>query len=335
MRKLLLLFFLCLLASGLLTAQDLTITGKVLDAKTGEPLPGVSVFIKGTTKGTVTDIDGAYSIQASAGATLVYQAVGLKTQEIVVGTQSIIDINLDQDVTTLEELIVTGYRDEDKRTFAGSATAVTAEGIALVPVASIDQILQGQSPGLSISATSGQPGASAEVRIRGTGSINGRNQPLYILDGIEITAQQFGTLNPNDFERVDILRDASSSAIYGSRGTNGVIVITSKKGKAQKTQFNYNVQYGVSAPPDWRVKVLNTNQKIDLELETGIGIASSLSSEELAELRTVETDWSKEILNQSARTVNHEISAAGGNGNTTFYVSGSVFKQDEIGRAHV
>jgi TonB-linked SusC/RagA family outer membrane protein len=302
----------------------------VIDVKTGEALPGVSVSIKGTTKGTITGVDGTYSIQASSENTLLFQAIGLVSQEIIVGNQSTLDLSMTIDTTDLEEVVITGYRDEDKRTFTGSATAVTSKSIALVPVASIDQILQGQSPGLSVSATSGQPGASAQVRIRGTGSINGRNQPLYILDGIEITAQQFGTLNPNDFERIDILRDASSSAIYGSRGTNGVIVITSKRGKAQKTQFNYNVQYGVSAAPDWRVKVLNTNQKIDLELETGIGIAPFLSSEEIAELRTVETDWSEEILNQSARTINHEINATGGNGNTTFYVSGSIFKQEGV-----
>ncbi len=330
MRKLLLLFFLCLATLVSLQAQNRSISGKVTDTKTGEGVPGVSVFIENTTKGTVTDINGTYSIEAPSGATLVFQAVGLSTQKIVISTQTTLDVQMSEDNKTLDELIVTGYRDENKRTFAGSATAVDAKSISLVPVASIDQILQGQSPGLRVSATSGQPGASAQVRIRGTGSINGRNQPLYILDGIEITAQQFGTLNPNDFERIDVLRDASSSAIYGSRGTNGVIVITSKRGKAQKTQFNYNVQYGVSAAPDWRVKVLNTNQKIDLELETGIGIAPSLTSEEIAELRTVETDWASEMLNQNARTINHEISATGGNANTTFYVSGSVFKQDGV-----
>lgn len=313
-------------------AQERMLSGKITDAKTGEGIPGINIFVKGTVTGTVSDINGDYKLAVTTGMTIVFQSLGMKKQEFVLGAENTIDVKMEDEDTTLDELVITGYREEDKRTFTGSATSVTSKSISLVPVASIDQILQGQSPGLLVAANSGQPGAAAQVRIRGTGSINGRNQPLYILDGIEITAQQFGTLNPNDFERIDVLRDASSAAIYGSRGTNGVIVITSKKGKAQKTQFNYTVQYGVSAAPDWKVGLLNTAQKIDLELETGIGIAPSLTEAELDELRAVETDWSKEILSQSARTVNHEISATGGNENTTFYVSGSIFKQDGVVR---
>jgi len=143
MRKLLLLLFLCLLSSGLLTAQDRTISGKVIDVKTGEALPGVSVSIKGTTKGTITGVDGTYSIQASSENTLLFQAIGLVSQEIIVGNQSTLDLSMTIDTTDLEEVVITGYRDEDKRTFTGSATAVTSKSIALVPVASIDQILQG------------------------------------------------------------------------------------------------------------------------------------------------------------------------------------------------
>jgi TonB-dependent starch-binding outer membrane protein SusC len=313
-------------------AQDRVVSGRVTDTKTGEGIPGLSVFVKGTTTGTITDPDGKYTITVGQGATLVFQAVGIKTQEIVVGTQSSLDVQVEQDVADLSEVIITGYREEDKRSFGGAGSTVQSKAIAQVPIASFDQVLQGQAPGLMISAASGQPGTGAEVRIRGVGSLGGRNSPLYIMDGVEITAAQFATLNANDFERVDILRDAGSAAIYGSRGTNGVIVITTKKGKAQKTQFNYSYQYGVSTAPDWKVKVMNSNQKIDIEKETGIRIGPPLTTELEARLRSIETDWAREIFNYNAVTQNHEISASGGNESTNFYISGGVFKQEGVVR---
>jgi TonB-dependent starch-binding outer membrane protein SusC len=217
-----------------LLAQGITVRGRVTSADDGTGLPGVNVFEKGTTTGSVTDNEGNYQISVSNNATLVFSFIGMTTQEIPVGTQTVINVSLASDVSTLSEVIVTGYLTQTQREVSGSIASVSGGQIDRIPLASFDQALQGQVPGVLIQAQSGQPGAAASVLIRGKGSVLGSNQPLYILDGIEITASDFATLNQNDFESISVLKDAVSTSQYGSRGANGVIVITSKRGKAGK-----------------------------------------------------------------------------------------------------
>ena len=310
--------------NGNVIAQQQQVTGTILSADDNLPLPGVNVRVKGTSRGAISDIDGQYSIQASADEVLVFSFVGFTTIERAVGNSNIVNVTLEMDDKILGEVVVTGYKTQNAREISGSINVVSGEQIREVPIASFDQALQGRAPGVLIQANSGQPGAAANVTIRGRGTINGSNNPLYILDGIQISAADFATLNPNDFESFSILKDAASTSIYGSRGANGVIVITTKKGKSGKTRVNYDFQFGVSQAPTHPEGVMNTNEKLDYELANGNPYG--WSDAELAELRQTNTNW-EDVLLRTGYTQNHQISAAGGSENTTFFLSGSVFDQ--------
>lgn len=326
MKKTLLLCVAVLLTGFAAFAQDRQISGTVTDGTEKVPLPGVSILIKGTNSGTTTDADGKYRISVPANAkTLVFSFVGFILQEVEIGTRTTIDVALAPDTKTLQEVVVTGYGQQEKKSLAGSAAVVKAEVIRAVPMGSFDQMLQGQAPGLLVQANSGQPGAPAAVRIRGVGSINGTNEPLYIVDGVQISAQNFATMNPADFESVNVLKDAAATSIYGSRGSNGVIVITTRRGKAGAAKIEYSGQYGMSFFPPNRLELMNTNEKIDYELRQG-GIVADLPPDEVARLRTIQTDWQKELF-QVGKTSQHQISASGGNEKTIFYVSGNLFQQ--------
>ena len=233
-------------------------------------------------------------------------------------------MTLKTDSKLLGEVIVTGYKTQNSREVAGSINTVSAEEIREVPIASFDQALQGRAPGVLIQANSGQPGAAASVTIRGKGSINGSNEPLYILDGIQISAADFSTLNPNDFASFTILKDAASTSIYGSRGANGVIVITSKRGKSGVTRVNYDFQYGGSQAPTHPQLVMNGNQKLDYELANGN--LYGWTDAELDGLRQINTNW-EDVLFRTGNTQSHQLSASGGSDKTTFFLSGSVFDQ--------
>ncbi|MCC9166191.1 SusC/RagA family TonB-linked outer membrane protein [Pontibacter harenae] len=326
MRKLLLLsmaLVLCLLQQAM--AQSRTVSGRVTEQGTGEGLPGVSVAIKGTSTGTNTGIDGGYTITVpNDNATLVFKFIGMATQEVAVGGRSTVNVTLSPDNQQLNEVVVTGYTTQTRRETAGSIAVVEAEEVAMVPLGSFDQALQGKAPGILVQANSGQPGAAANILIRGRGSILGSNEPLYVLDGIQISANDFASLNPADFASFNILKDAAATSVYGSRGANGVIVITSKKGAAGKTRFNYNVQYGFSKAPESGIELMNSNQKLDYELMRGNPYR--WDADDLARLRQIDTDWG-DVFFQTGRTANHTVSASGGAGKTTFYLSGSVFDQ--------
>jgi TonB-linked SusC/RagA family outer membrane protein len=233
-------------------------------------------------------------------------------------------IKLSASEASLSEIVVTGYRTSSRRDLTGSASTISAEKIRNTPIASFDQALQGKVPGILIQAQSGQPGAAASVLIRGKGSILGSNTPLYVLDGIEITAGDFSTLNPSDFENISVLKDASATSVYGSRGANGVIVITSKKGKSGAPRFNYDVQYGSSTQPKNKLKVMNANEKLDYELANGnpFGWTATI----VDSLRKVNTNW-EDVFFRTGQTKNHVLSASGGAGKTTYYLSGSIFDQ--------
>lgn len=325
MRKILLTIYISLtfLISG--WAQDRIVTGRVTSLEDGLPIPGVNVIIKGTSTGTATDANGNYSITVSAKSdVLVFTFIGYSNKEEIVGSRSNVDVQLSGDVKQLSEVVVTGYSTQNKREVSGSVSAVKGEQIGNVPLASFDQALQGQVSGVLIQAPSGQPGTAASVRIRGTGSLTGNTQPLYILDGVEITAGDFASLNPSDFENISVLKDAISTSQYGSRGASGVIVITSKRGKSAIPKINYDVQYGFSSPPESKLRLMNSSEKLDYELANGNPFG--WSTEEVSALRLINTDWSK-VFFQTGKTTNHTLSVSGASDRTSYFISGSYFDQ--------
>lgn len=326
MRKILFFIFFIKL-SNFVFAQSRTIKGNVVDAKDGSPLPGVNIAFKGTAnKGTVSDIDGNFNLTIPKEGLLSISFIGYETQEKSTEGQDFLKISLNEDIKNLGEVIVTGYSVQNKRESAGSVSAVKSDKMRQVPLASFEQILQGQSSGLLVVGGSGQPGASATVRLRGIGSINGSNAPLYVLDGVQISAGNFATLNADDFETVHILKDAAAAAIYGSRGANGVIVITTKKGKSGAMKVEYSALRGITDYPENPIKVMNTNEKIDYELARGGTPLSKMSKEKIDELRKVNTDWESLIFQQSV-TNQHQVSLSGGTEKLNYYISGNLFNQ--------
>jgi TonB-linked SusC/RagA family outer membrane protein len=243
---------------------------------------------------------------------------------VALGTRSIVDVVLKADARQLSEVVVTGYTTQNKREVAGSVATIKSQEVANVPLASFDQALQGKAPGILVQANSGQPGAAATVLIRGKGSVLGGSTPLYVLDGVEITAADFSTLNPADFESFSVLKDASSTSLYGSRGANGVIVITSKKGIAGKTRLNYDFQYGLSNAPENKLDLMNSSQKLDYEVFRGNPY--KWTADDLARLKQIDTDWG-DVFFKTGKTMIHTLNASGGTDKTTYFLSGSVFDQ--------
>ncbi|MCL2028683.1 MAG: SusC/RagA family TonB-linked outer membrane protein [Bacteroidales bacterium] len=251
----------CVLLSMMVFVHTLnaqrTVTGTVRDRQ-GETLPGVSIQIAGTGAGVTTDFSGRYSISAPGDATLVFSFIGMRTSRQEVGSRAVIDVVLEDEATHMQEVVVTGYREISAESYTGAGTVMSSATITARPVGSIDEVLRGNAPGI-IASTSGQPGEMAEIRLRGVGSMNAGNQPLYVVDGVvwdmdnqsgsaASAANPLTTLNPMDIANITILRDAASAALYGSRGANGVIVITTKTGQAgEKLNFTFGTQVGVSA----------------------------------------------------------------------------------------
>ena len=243
------------------------VTGRVTD-DAGKPLAGISVAVKGTSAGTTTNADGVYSLSVPSGSrTVVFSGVDFESQELNLGAGSALNVSMTSSEKALTEVVVTGYGREKKRQFTGAATVLGSKQIQDVPVVSFDQNFQGRVPGLLANSGSGQPGAAANVRIRGTQSITGAFvQPLYVLDGIPISAGDFATLNPNDFESITVLKDAGAAALYGARGGLGVIVITSKRGKAGQAQFSYRTQTGITErPAASQFQQMNSREMLDYE----------------------------------------------------------------------
>src|SRR5690554_674390 len=204
------------------------ITGTVTDAN-GDPLPGVTVSVSGTSIGTATDLEGKYTLSVPEGSTLVFSFIGFESQRIEVGSRTVIDVTLNEDMTSLDEVVVVGYGTERRSDLTGAITSVDGEELQKLAVPRIDQVLQGQAAGVQISNVQNQPGGGVNIRIRGQNSITGDNNPLIVIDGI--LGGDIRMINPNDVASVDVLKDASATAIYGSRGSNGVIIITTKRGQ--------------------------------------------------------------------------------------------------------
>ena len=318
-----------------LYAQDMTVTGTVTDASNGEPVPGVAVVIKGTTIGTATDIDGTYSIETSMNSVLIYSFLGMKTEERTV-TSSVIDVILSPMVTDLDEVVVTGYGIQKKALTTGANQNIKGEEIAELNTSTAMEALQGITPGVSVTRTNGQPGAGTEVVIRGMGTI-GNASPLYIVDGVTVGSIDY--LNPSDIESIDILKDAASAAIYGSRAANGVILVTTTKGKrGAKPVIRYDTYYGIQniyknltplnaqeymyimdegrvndglQPYDWETMLtnnswLNNNYPDDLGTQLGQEIWSKLQGGWKG------TNWINELTKENAPVVSHSLSVTGG-----------------------
>ncbi|MFN4144453.1 MAG: SusC/RagA family TonB-linked outer membrane protein [Runella sp.] len=250
-------------------AQDRTVTGRVTSSDDGSPLPGVSISVKGTTRGANTDADGNYRVSVPNNATLVFSFVGFSSVEQVVGNRSVIDVKLSADTRTLNEVVVTGYGQQIKRDLTGNIAQVKSREIENMPTPSVDAALQGRAAGVFVNSGSGKLGQAVTVRVRGNSSISASSQPLYVVDGVPITADDqsnyggdtnpLADINPNDIESIEILKDASAGAIYGARAANGVVLISTKKGKAGKTNVSINYQGGV-AQATKRVPFLNAAQ---------------------------------------------------------------------------
>ena len=241
MKKLVKLFSLFFILSGVLGFAQNTVSGTVSDSE-GLPLPGATVVVQGTSTGVTSDFDGNYSIAASQGDVLVFSFVGYENQAVTVGSSSTIDVALNAD-NTLDEVIVTGITSQERQRSVASTVIVGSEVIENSAFVSPDQALNGRVAGLRIATVSGSPGSASQIRIRGEGSISGNNSPLFVIDGVPISNGTVGygatagigilsMINPNDIESISVLKDASSTSIYGNRGSNGVIVITTKKGSA-------------------------------------------------------------------------------------------------------
>ncbi|MEK9826511.1 MAG: TonB-dependent receptor plug domain-containing protein [Methylotenera sp.] len=226
-------------------AQNRTITGRVVD-RDNNKIPNASVVVKGTNIGTAANAEGQFSLTVNASAkTLVISAVGYTDRELTLTANSNYTIQIDAADKSLDEVVVVGYQSIKKRDLNGSISLIDNKEIAQKPISNFTQLLQGKSAGLQVVGQSGQPGQSGYLRVRGTGSINASSEPLIMVDGIAVTATAFALINPNDIENVSVLKDASASAIYGARAGNGVVVVTTKKGKSGKPELRYSYQHGV------------------------------------------------------------------------------------------
>ncbi|QNK76270.1 TonB-dependent receptor [Winogradskyella sp. PAMC22761] len=304
-------------------AQEKTVTGTVTTASDDFPLPGASVIVKGTSNGQQTDFDGKFTIKVNQGDILVVSYVGMLPAEIKVGSSNSYNVAL-KDGSTLSEVVIVAYGEQKKESVLGAVSTVGAKDIEQVPIGSFDQILKGKSPGLHIASGSGQPGSSAKVRIRGTHSINGGSDPLYIMDGVPITSSDFATLNANDFENITVLKDAASTSIYGSRGSSGVILITTKRGVAGVSKVKYSTQYGISEIGDLRFEMMNAQEKMTFENWKSPG---TWSDADIANAET--TDWSDYFF-RTGITQTHDFSVSGGNEKTQFFTSVGMYDQEGI-----
>ncbi|NII24020.1 SusC/RagA family TonB-linked outer membrane protein [Pseudoflavitalea sp. X16] len=269
MRKAILSLLCVALGLGQLSAQTRMISGKVTDSK-GAPIPNASVLEKGTSTGTVTKDDGTYSLGISQNARiLVISSIGMAPQEVSIGSKNVINATLQPVENSLTEVVVVGYQTLKRSEVAGAVATVGGKELAQKPIGNFTQLLQGKATGVQVTGQSGRPGAAGYIRVRGTGSINASNEPLILLDGIPISSVSYSLLNPNDIDDVNILKDAASQAIYGSRAANGVIVITSKKGRG-KPEIRYSFQYGRSKAQELKnIDLMNSRQKLEYEFGAG------------------------------------------------------------------
>jgi TonB-linked SusC/RagA family outer membrane protein len=364
MRKILFLMLGVLALCTQLLAQNRTITGRVLDAQSNG-VPNASVTVKGTTVGTVTGPEGNFSLSVPSNArTLVISSVGFGSQEVALGSSAVVNVTLSAAANSLDEIVVTGYTQRRKRDEAGAISTIRAGDIENLPVASLDRALQGRAAGVVVQSNNGIPGGAVTVRIRGYGSINAGNNPLYIVDGVQLNTNNTTTftqsnplafLNPNDIESIDVLKDAASAAIYGAAASNGVVIITTKKGRAGKTKFTLNTYRGTASALK-KLDVVNSQEYYQLRTEA-TGNFNNLPANDIAVRRSVlindyrissalvnswndkqidsavlatqTYDW-QDAAFRNGSVQNYELGISGGNEKTTFRVSANYNQQDAI-----
>ncbi|MGK7395105.1 MAG: SusC/RagA family TonB-linked outer membrane protein [Candidatus Cyclobacteriaceae bacterium M3_2C_046] len=307
--------------------QTRTITGTVTSMEDNAPLPGVNIIEKGTSNGTVSDVEGQYSLNISEDATIVFSSVGYTSEEIQVGSRSVIDLTMTPDVKQLQELVVVGYGTVKKSDLTGSVASVKAEELTAYPAIGAVQALQGRAAGVQIQANNGEPGADFKIRIRGATSINASSDPLIVVDGFP-----GGTMPPpEDIESIEILKDASATAIYGSRGANGVIMVTTKRGKDGKAKIDFNSSFSTLTEIN-RLDLLNGEQFAnyinDVYLSNPSNNPDNLPYANPSSFG-VGTDW-QDVIFQNGSIQNYQLSVSGGNENVGYYVSGVYFDQEGI-----
>jgi TonB-linked SusC/RagA family outer membrane protein len=335
MRKTLGILFL-LMWTTLLFAQDVTVTGEVTSASDGSPIPGVSVVQQGTTNGTITDVDGNYSLTAPQGSMLEFSFIGMETVEVL-ADQSTINVSMEEVVTDLDEVVVVGYGVQKKSVVTAAISSVSSEDLEASNPSRIEDVLKGKVSGVQITQSSGQPGSDSKVRIRGIGTIN-NSEPLYIVDGMAVGGG-ISYLNPSDIQSVEILKDAASAAVYGARAANGVILVTTKSGKSGDAKISYDFSYGWQNP--WKKKeVLNAKEYMSVInerlLNDGVAAADltlpnngGYSQEQIAGAGAG-TDWQDKTFNYDAPVQNHQVSISGGGENSTYFVSFGYYNQEGI-----
>lgn len=325
------LFLVFVLTGSNLLAQDKSLTGVVTSATDNTPLIGVSVQIKGTSIGNITDLDGKFSIKVEKGQTLVFSYIGFKTQEIIVGNSAMLNVVLEEDNEVLDEVVVIGYGVQKKKLLTGATSQVKGESVAKLNTTNPLQAMQGQLPGVSIASTSGQPGSDMKVNIRGLGTI-GNSGPLYLIDGVggDIT-----TLNPADIESIDVLKDAASAAIYGAQAANGVVLITTKSGKEGKAEVSFDAYYGIQNVAR-KIDMLNAQEYMTIVDEKALNSGgapydwSSYKSIRDAEGNIYDTDWIDAMFKDNATTESYTLGVTGGSATSTYAISLGYMNQEGI-----
>jgi TonB-linked SusC/RagA family outer membrane protein len=345
-----LLFVFALMAFTAIHSQERMVSGTVTDANDGSVIPGANIIIQGETRGTITDIEGNYQLEVNSDDVLVFSFIGYKTLEIPVGDQRTLDVQMEPDFQLMDEVVVVGYGTMKRSDLTGSVTSVNQEDLQASVSTSIDQALQGRAAGVQVTKTSGQPGGGVSVRIRGASSIGGTNEPLYVIDGIPVsgdatglnmgfawagggsgqsTANVLSTINPNDIVSVEILKDASATAIYGSRAANGVVLISTRRGEAGKAKVEYNGYVGLQEMPK-TIDVLNLREYAEYNNE--LSYENNLSPNPLFADPSIlgdGTNWQEEIFDL-ALMHNHDLSVSGGNDKSTYAMSIGYMDQEGI-----
>ncbi len=338
----------------MLSAQGFSVKGKVTSADDGTTLPGVSIVVKGTSVGVTTDINGEYQIMVpNKDAILNFSFVGFKLQDFKVANNTVINVALESDLVGLDEVVVVGYGSFSKESLTGSVEVVKSEKFEMLSSASLENALQGAVSGVMMSNGDGQPGAAASINIRGIGSINASSEPLYVIDGIPVQSQDISptdysndgqsssimsTLNPNDIKSVSVLKDASATAIYGSRGANGVIIITTKNGRSGKAKINASAQVGVSTNAYNNLnESINAAQYQELFVDGWVNTGSYTEDEATdlfydyfpADTYNADTDWMGEIYNP-ATTQQYSVDASGGTDKMSYFASIGYYDQEGV-----
>ncbi|MBN1184574.1 MAG: TonB-dependent receptor [Bacteroidales bacterium] len=335
--------FLILIILGYLPsilAQSINVSGKITDASTGELLPGVNIIINGTTTGTISDINGAYSLEVPLeDAELAFSSIGYITKIIAVNGHSVINVELELDVKTIDEVVVLGYGSMERTNVTGAISSVKTEEISKVPVPNVVEAMRGQVPGLRMTRTDGMPGSGVNFYIRGRNSLKSDEEPLIVIDGIPQTGGNIAEINTDDIESINILKDAGAASIYGTSGANGVILIATKGGKSGKPELKVNISRGYTdlvQKPD----LMNAREFVQLKMDAAEGAGRPHELEDVLtdgveyanytdSAGIKEIDW-HDVLLRIGKITNASISLAGGNDKITFYMNGDVYQEDGI-----